>query len=349
MKMLLVSNMYPSQDDPIFGSFIENIEDGLVSNGVEVDKIVISGRGKSIFEKIIKYIKFYYKLFMIDLSKYDIVQVSYPTHSFFPFIFKKVDNTKILIRFHGDDLLHERSLNKVLKYITNRAIVISDLIVVPSRYFEKEFQKRYGDEKSIYVYPSGGLDTKKFYPMEQEKEIFTIGYVGRITEQKGVGVLIEAVSQLNFKYKLYIVGDGPDFNKYKKFSEEKKLNDKVIFTGAVKNNQLVNYYNLFDVFIFPTMRNAESFGNVAIEAMGCKIPLIGSKIAGLNDYLFNGKNGYFFNVGDTDDLKNKIETYYNLSDDKKDRMRESAYDVALGYEKKVLNQKFIATLRTLVE
>jgi glycosyltransferase involved in cell wall biosynthesis len=341
--------MYPSQDDPIFGSFIENIEDGLVSNGVEVDKIVISGRGKSIFEKIIKYIKFYYKLFMIDLSKYDIVQVSYPTHSFFPFIFKKVDNTKILIRFHGDDLLHERSLNKVLKYITNRAIVISDLIVVPSRYFEKEFQKRYGDEKSIYVYPSGGLDTKKFYPMEQEKEIFTIGYVGRITEQKGVGVLIEAVSQLNFKYKLYIVGDGPDFNKYKKFSEEKKLNDKVIFTGAVKNNQLVNYYNLFDVFIFPTMRNAESFGNVAIEAMGCKIPLIGSKIAGLNDYLFNGKNGYFFNVGDTDDLKNKIETYYNLSDDKKDRMRESAYDVALGYEKKVLNQKFIATLRTLVE
>ena len=349
MKMLLISNMYPSKDDPIFGSFIENIEDGLVSNGVQVDKIVISGRGKNIFEKIVKYIRFYYKLFTVNLSMYDIVQVSYPTHSFFPFILKKINDTKLVIRFHGDDLLHERNVSKILKYIVNKAVKMADLIVVPSKYFEKEFKKRYGNDKSVYVYPSGGLDTKKFYPMNIQKEIFTIGYVGRITEQKGVGILLEAVSKLSFNYKLYIIGDGPELNKYKLFSKNKNLNDKIIFTGGIRNDQLVNYYNLFDVFVFPTMRNAESFGNVAIEAMGCKVPLIGSKIAGLTDYLHDAENGYFFEVGNPIDLKNKIEMFYHLSYNEKERMRNNAYKTALQYEKNKLNKEFIKRLSKLLE
>lgn len=347
MKILLVSNMYPSNDDPIFGSFVENIEDGLRTNGADVDKIVIKGRGQNIVDKLKKYFKFYMKILFADLSKYDVVQISYPTHTFLPFLFKTINNTKIISRFHGDDLLHERNLNKILKYFTNKAIEKSSLIIVPSNYFANEFRIRHGENKEIYIYPSGGVDRKKFYPIKLQKDSFNLGYVGRITKQKGVGVLLDAVKDLNIDFKLYIIGDGPDMAYYKKYVYNLNLIDKIIFVGMIKNNELVHYYNLFDLFIFPTMRKAESFGNVAIEAMACKVPIIGSKIAGLNDYIFDNQNGYFFNIGDSNDLRKKIEQYFILDEDSKDKMKLEAYNIAMKYEKNKLNRKFIQKLQQL--
>ena len=235
-----------------------------------------------------------------------------------------------------------------MKYFTNKAIEKSSLIVVPSNYFENEFKLRHGDKKDIYIYPSGGVDTNKFYPMPQNKESFNIGYVGRITTQKGVGVLLDAVKQLKISFKLYIVGDGPELDYYKNYAKDIKLQDSVIFIGAVKNNELVNYYNIFDLFVFPTMRKAESFGNVAIESMACKIPIIGSKIAGLNDYIFEGENGFFFDVGNSKQLMDTINRFYLMTEEEKNQMKEKAYLVAMKYEKNILNKKFIQKLKELI-
>ena len=92
----------------------------------------------------------------------------------------------------------------------------------------------------------------------------------------------------------------------------------------------------------------ESFGNVAIEAMSCKTPIIGSKIGGLTDYIFDGVNGYFFEPGNAEALAENITKFYYLSFDEKYKMSEEAYKVALTYEKDHVTKGFITKLRDLL-
>lgn len=63
MKILLISNMYPSSEQPVFGIFVKNFEEGIVRNGGLVCKSVISGKGKSKLEKIFKYINFFFSVY----------------------------------------------------------------------------------------------------------------------------------------------------------------------------------------------------------------------------------------------------------------------------------------------
>lgn len=54
MKILLISNMYPSKEHPVFGIFVKNFESGIVENGGVVYRSVIEGRSKNAIEKIFK-------------------------------------------------------------------------------------------------------------------------------------------------------------------------------------------------------------------------------------------------------------------------------------------------------
>lgn len=63
MKILLISNMYPSNSHPSLGVFVKNIEDILLLNHHEVDKIVIDRKYSSKLSKILSYLLFYFRVF----------------------------------------------------------------------------------------------------------------------------------------------------------------------------------------------------------------------------------------------------------------------------------------------
>ncbi|MDP2365905.1 MAG: glycosyltransferase family 4 protein [Ignavibacteria bacterium] len=343
MKYLIISNMYPSEEQPEFAPFMKNIENGLRKNGVEVDKIVIVGRGDSIISKIKKYLSLYIMIIKCDFSKYDFIQVSYPSHSYFPLIFKSPKGAKLIVRLHGEDLLNNNGKESLFLKIgrlifTRLSILRSDVVVVPSFYFLHVLKNKY-HPLNVYVYPSGGIDTSKFFPKEIVHHKFTIGFVGRLVEGKGVEVLLKALKLLHFKYKVVIVGAGPLEKQLKEQTYKLDLYNSVEFVGSIKNELLVNYYNLFDIFVFPTF--GESFGNVGLEAMACKVPVIGSEIEALKDYLVEGFNGYYFEVGNFMMLANKIEKYYSISDDEKILMKNNSYQTALAYESFSLTKKYV--------
>ncbi|UPT77167.1 glycosyltransferase family 4 protein [Sulfurovum sp. XGS-02] len=347
IKFLLISNMYPKNDNDFFGVFIKNIEDGLQSNGIDVDRIVIAGQGKSVREKIKKYFTFYREILKADFDKYDIVQISYPSHTYFPILFKRFHKTKFIVRLHGHDLIPISLFQKIVLLFTKMSISKADMVVLPSNYFYTELLK-IGIPKDYYIYPSGGLDTQRFYPKNNTKnKTFTIGYVGRISSGKGIDVLLTAVTKLDFDFELIIVGSGELEKEMKALASRLPKEKKISFVGKIPNDKLVDFYNVFDIFIFPTMMN-ESFGNVAIEAMGCKLPIIGSNIGGLTDYIFDGINGYLFEPGNSDELADNITKFYKLSSTEKDTMAEEAYKVAMGYEKSSVTQGFIAKLKGLL-
>jgi glycosyltransferase involved in cell wall biosynthesis len=342
--------MYPSKRDFTYGIFMKNIVIGLGECNCSVWLISIKGRSKTIIEKVIKYLNFYLRILFTDLKKYDILYLSFPSHTYFPFLFKNI-HSKMVIRLHGSDLFPEKSLkavNRILSELTLRAVKKSDLTVVPSNYFKNEL-RRIINVKNVFTNPSGGVDKKKFFYYKISKKIFTIGYVGKISENKGILVLLEALRYLEFPYKLIIIGEGPLTNFVKKYCIDNGLDCHVFFLGIIKNDMLVNYYNRFNVFVFPTLRRSESFGNVAIEAMACGVPIIGSKTSGLLDYIKDKKNGYFFEPGNALDLADKINEYKSLSDEEKLRIRDCALKTSLMYEKSFISEKFVTKLKSLLD
>lgn len=353
MKILMISNMYPSKNDPYFGSFIKNIKEGLELSGCQVDLISINGQGIGILQKIWKYLRFYCHIFFKNCDSYDFIHLSYPSHTFLPFLFKRAIYNKLIVRLHGLELVSDVDNDKWLllrRYLTKLACVRAALCVVPSKYFKEELDKL-TSVNNTYIYPSGGIDMEKFYIVKKyadrlirSKKIH-IGYVGRIDLQKGVDILLKSLALVDFDYDITIIGKGPLLSDMKNLALD--LGVKASFLGAINNEDLVGYYNDFSVFVFPTERRGESFGNVAIESMACGTPIIGSNFAGLTEYIKDNKNGFFFEVSNPEDLAVKLNIFNELTDEEKISMSNCSYNTALKYEKAKVSRDFCSYLKRL--
>ena len=128
-------------------------------------------------------------------------------------------------------------------------------------------------------------------------------------------MIIEIVPELlkDFDLKLVIVGTGEYLENLKRLAKEKGVLDKVIFAGKVTDEEMIKYYNLANVFVFPTLR-VEAFGIVVAEAMACGKPAIATRIGGIPTVVDDNKNGFLIERGNLKELKNKILML--LKDDK---------------------------------
>ncbi len=135
--------------------------------------------------------------------------------------------------------------------------------------------------------------------------------VGRLVEKKGFKYLIRAIAKLNNKMiKLVIVGSGDQKAELENLANELSIQKDVIFVGGVNYNELVNYYNLADIFVLSSVR--DDMGNLddqsvsVIEAMACGKPIITTNFPGYKLVVSDGKNGYLIPEKNTDSLAEKI-------------------------------------------
>ncbi len=126
--------------------------------------------------------------------------------------------------------------------------------------------------------------------------------IGRLVNQKGHSVLINALAKVNFDFELEIVGDGEKKKELEKLVLDLKLGDRIKFLGALTNGpELIKD---IDVFVQPSLW--EGFGITVIEALAASRFVIASRVDGILDIIEDYKNGLFFNVGDVDDLASKL-------------------------------------------
>lgn len=352
IRLLLISNMYPGKADPAYGVFVRNIEQGLIQNGVAVDRIVIAGRGRNWLHKIWKYIIFYGRIWTARFSRYDVIQVGYPSHSYLPMLFRRLKRTLLAVRFHGLDLVsdpgEEGVWDRIGRWFARMALRRADVVVVPSRYFEKEI-KRQHEPATIHVYPSGGVDLDRFRPNGSNELRRTIGFVGRLDPLKGTDVFLRGLACSNEPLQGIIAGQGSLRAEMETLSAKLGLSDRVRFIGWIPNDQLCDVYNQMDLFVFPTMRKAESFGNVAIEAMACGLPVIGSRMAGLTEYIRDGENGFFVEPGNPEALSKALGRYYGLSEQERARLKQNAIETARRFEQKTVSGGYVSRLIQLIE
>jgi len=171
----------------------------------------------------------------------------------------------------------------------------------------KQYYVAYGfDAHKIEVIPNffSPPINKRF---DRTDDSFTILYVGRIIQEKGVDVLINAFSRIvsrNQKIKLVIVGDGEEIITLKKLVQKLELTNQVVFTGFVDGTKRFDYYSKADVFVHPA-NWPEPFGRSLLEAMSFDVPVIVSDVGAPPEIV--GDAGLVFKSNDVEDLKCKLE------------------------------------------
>ena len=337
MSCFLISNMYPSPDNPAYGVFIKNIDHGLGEFGIPVKcKSVIRGRGGRKIDKIIKYVNFYFSIFVNYFKSYGFIYVHYPTYSA-PIILLllKLKRNKIVVNYHGEDLIYDQNflatfLGKLADKLTRK---YADLVVVPSNHYrDVVLQRKLKEIDKIFVSPSGGIDTCLFKPLQNIiKGKFTIGFVGRLQEDKGILEFISVCKQIyeSVPIEAYVIGYGPLLDDIR---QEISNSSYIKLIEGVDQHQLPVYYNNFDVFCFPSKRITESLGLVGLEAMSCGVPVIGTNIGGIPTYLINNINGFLISIDHIEeDMRSAILSYYHMSDEEKSAMRLNCIHTAEVY------------------
>lgn len=199
--------------------------------------------------------------------------------------------------------------SKVLHLTEKVACTLSTHVIVISESLEQEVIRRklVKPDKVMRIGKgsSNGIDLKKFNPesvstaqvraLKKDLGIgpsdFVLGYIGRITKDKGCNELIEAFEALSARHpdlKLVIVGDFEESDAIRQENIDKiHGNENIILCGYTLDIQ--KYYRLMDLFIFPTYR--EGFGNVSIEAQAMGVPVVAFDVTGAKDTLIHGQTG----------------------------------------------------------
>lgn len=153
----------------------------------------------------------------------------------------------------------------------------------------------------LRVIPQFGVDPDLFQPAPARPDRpFTIGYFGRLVEEKGLHLLLDAVAQINDDWRVQITGGGPERSALETQAARLKIADRVQFCDFIPSTGMPAQYHELDTFVLPslTRRNwKEQFGRVLVEAMASGVPVIGSDSGAIPDVI--GEAGLIFPEGDT--------------------------------------------------
>lgn len=329
-KILVVTNIYPTASYPQSGTFVHNSVVGLRNFGFLVDVCFLDEwkiRNNSISKllKVFNYFSFYFRsILKLLVRNYDIVYCHYVSHSSLPVILMKIlkNNFIYVSHVHGSDVLQESGVSgtkfRVKKYISQVALNHSDFIVSPSEYYrDSVICPLYNiNREKVYISPSGGVNISIFAPSPNRTKSINnslrIGFIGRLTEDKGVFDFIDLCKGLlssNINLSVVIVGDGPLVKEVEAFVKIYNVE----YYRHLEQSKLPQIYQTLDLFIFPTTRITESLGLVGLEAMACGVPVVAYDVGGPSDYISHCYDSYLVPKGDINELQRVVLGYSKLT------------------------------------
>jgi len=161
----------------------------------------------------------------------------------------------------------------------------------------------------IHVLPQFGVD-----PALYRKEApphpgpaFTVGYIGRLVEEKGVHVLLRAVAGLDGDWCLRLIGAGPCEPSLRALCAQLGIEKRVFWAGPVPSAEIPHALSELDVLVLPSLTRhnwKEQFGRILIEAMACEVPVVGSSSGEIPHLIAD--TGLIFPEGEVEALRDAL-------------------------------------------
>lgn len=181
-------------------------------------------------------------------------------------------------------------------------------------------------------------------------EAVILGFMGRISEVKGLSTLLDALSSLtDLPWHLVVVGDGDYRAEFEAEARSLSLSDRVHVVGYVPHTDAPTYLSLFDVLVLPSETQPnwkEQFGRVLIEALACGTPLLGSDSGEIPYVIRRTGGGLTFAEGDADALATVLRRMIINPDLRANFVEQGRAAVLENYTDTVLAQRFIDTVTT---
>ncbi|WP_240666010.1 glycosyltransferase [Agromyces sp. LHK192] len=162
---------------------------------------------------------------------------------------------------------------------------------------------------------SCGIDAHKYSPNWEPRTENRILFVGRVTGEKQIDVLIRALTLLpaELDAKVEIVGGGDQLKNLQNLAAELGVADRVTFTGYVTDEELRDAYHRASVLAMPSIAELQSI--VTMEAMASALPVVAANAMALPHLVHDGQNGYLFEPSNPADLAEKLRTVLEASPD----------------------------------
>ena len=171
---------------------------------------------------------------------------------------------------------------------------------------------------------SCGIDASRYTPRFGSRTENRILFVGRVTGEKSIDVLLRAVASLDpaLDAKLEIVGGGDLLNQLQVLASTLGIRSRVTFTGYVTEAELHEALARSSVFAMPSIAELQSIAT--LEAMASGLPVVAARAMALPHLVHEGENGYLFEPGDVDDLARKLTRVLTASPTEYERMQRAS-------------------------
>ncbi|MBU5674448.1 N-acetyl-alpha-D-glucosaminyl L-malate synthase BshA [Paenibacillus brevis] len=237
----------------------------------------------------------------------DVLHVHYAVpHAVCAFLAKQMvgDKLKVVTTLHGTDitvLAQDESLKDLIRLAINESDAVTSVSKDLTREtrevldITREIDLTYNFVDPREYYPRNTCNCKNDFAEPGEKVLM---HISNFRPVKRVGDVVDVFKKVQEQVpaKLLFVGEGPDLPKIQWKIREMGLENKVHFLG--KQDDIAQVISMADLLLLPSEK--ESFGLVALEAMACGVPTVGSIAGGIPELITHGETGYLAPIGDVD-------------------------------------------------
>lgn len=175
---------------------------------------------------------------------------------------------------------------------------------------------------------SCGLRVSDYTPDLRDKKPKRILFVGRVTGEKQIDVLLKAFASISAELpdvELGIVGGGDQKHNLEKLAEHLGVADRTTFHGYVSDQELRALYTGATVFAMPSIAELQSIASM--EAMASGLPIVAADAMALPHLCHDGKNGYLFEPGNVEELAERLTRVLTMSEAERSELAKTSLEI----------------------
>ncbi|MDQ1584329.1 MAG: hypothetical protein QOF36_2383 [Microbacteriaceae bacterium] len=194
-----------------------------------------------------------------------------------------------------------------------------------------QFLEKYTGLKNVHAI-SCGIDAHNYTPNFERHAENRILFVGRVTGEKQIDVLLKAVALLpdDLRATLEIVGGGDQKRNLEHLAQSLGLGDRVVFSGYVTDDELREAYTRATVFAMPSIAELQSIATM--EAMASALPVVAANAMALPHLVHDGENGFLFEPGNAQELADRLQEILTMPQEELDAFKNASLRMIAAHD-----------------